>query len=398
MEIRILREEILNPLQKVQPLIEKRSTMPILSHVLLDAKENSLDIFATDLLLAFKGTCKPTVSQPGKIVVHAKALYEIIRNLNCEEIYLRENENQWLEIKGGNSFFSLASLPVEEFPSFPEIGHFDLVSISGELLNKAITKTYFSMAKEELDTHLAGLCCEKIDKKLRFVSTDRFRLTYMEIPFEDTEVLQFEKNIMIPKKAVLEILRLNPRETLEIGFDNSAGVIKIPPSPAVSAPARPAGGDRQAGENGDLLYIRLMENRFPQYQHIIPEKNEYEAKIPKAPLKDILRRMNILVDEKNKVADFLFTKDKLTLFLDNPEMGKAQETLEIEVVPGRNLTKEMKFIFNISYLLDILNVLDSEIFIFGLNTAEKTPCVITGENDLGFKAFIVPIMEKKEDE
>ena len=141
-----------------------------------------------------------------------------------------------------------------------------------------------------------------------------------------------------------------------------------------------------------------MENRFPQYQHIIPEKNEYEAKIPKAPLKDILRRMNILVDEKNKVADFLFTKDKLTLFLDNPEMGKAQETLEIEVVPGRNLTKEMKFIFNISYLLDILNVLDSEIFIFGLNTAEKTPCVITGENDPGFKAFIVPIMEKKEDE
>ena len=372
MKITILREEILNPLQKIQPLIEKRSTMPILSHTLLNAEKNFLEIFATDLALAFKGVCKTVDSQPGKIVVPAKALYEIVKNLNCKTVYLKENENQWLEIKGGNSYFSLASLPVEEFPLFPETEHFNLVSISGKLLNKAITKTYFSMAKEELDTYLVGLCCEKRDKKLRFVSTDRFRLTYMEIPFEDVEMLQFEKSIMIPKKAVLEILRLNPQEILQIGFDNHAGVIKT---------------------DENLLYIRLMENKFPQYQHIIPEKNEYEAKIPKIPLKDILRRINILVSEEVKVAEFLFNKDRLTLFVDNPEIGKAEETLEIEFLP-----KEIKFTFNISYLLDVLNALDSEVFTFGLNTAEKTPCVITGENDIGFKAFIVPIMEKKENE
>jgi len=381
MKITVLREEILDPLQKIQPLIEKRSTMPILSHTLLNAEKNFLEIFATDLALAFKGVCKTVDSQPGKIVVPAKALYEIIRNLNCETVYLKENENQWLEIKGRNSYFSLASLPVEEFPLFPETEHFNLVSISGELLNKAITKTYFSMAKEELDTNLAGLCCEKMDKKLRFVSTDRFRLTYMEFPFEEANMLQFEKNIMIPKKAVLEILRLNPQETLQIGFDSNAGVIKTPASPADG--------------NGNLLYIRLMENRFPQYQHIIPEKNEYEAKIPKLPLKDILRRMNILVSEKIKVAEFLFTKDRLRLFVDNPEIGKAEETLEIEILPR---PKEMKFTFNISYLLDVLNALDSEIITFGLNTAEKTPCVITGENDVGFKGLIVPIIEKKENE
>jgi len=381
MEITVLREEILDPLQKIQPLIEKRSTMPILSHTLLNAEKNFLEIFATDLALAFKGVCKTVDSQPGKIVVPAKALYEIIRNLNCETVYLKENENQWLEIKGRNSYFSLASLPVEEFPLFPETEHFNLVSISGELLNKAITKTYFSMAKEELDTNLAGLCCEKMDKKLRFVSTDRFRLTYMEFPFEEANMLQFEKNIMIPKKAVLEILRLNPQETLQIGFDSNAGVIKTPASPADG--------------NGNLLYIRLMENRFPQYQHIIPEKNEYEAKIPKLPLKDILRRMNILVSEKIKVAEFLFTKDRLRLFVDNPEIGKAEETLEIEILPR---PKEMKFTFNISYLLDVLNALDSEIITFGLNTTEKTPCVITGENDIGFKGLIVPIIEKKENE
>jgi len=381
MKITVLREEILDPLQKIQPLIEKRSTMPILSHTLLNAEKNFLEIFATDLALAFKGVCKTVDSQPGKIVVPAKALYEIIRNLNCETVYLKENENQWLEIKGRNSYFSLASLPVEEFPLFPETEYFNLVSISGELLNKAITKTYFSMAKEELDTNLAGLCCEKMDKKLRFVSTDRFRLTYMEFPFEEANMLQFEKNIMIPKKAVLEILRLNPQETLQIGFDSNAGVIKTPASPADG--------------NGNLLYIRLMENRFPQYQHIIPEKNEYEAKIPKLPLKDILRRMNILVSEKIKVAEFLFTKDRLRLFVDNPEIGKAEETLEIEILPR---PKEMKFTFNISYLLDVLNALDSEIITFGLNTTEKTPCVITGENDIGFKGLIVPIIEKKENE
>jgi DNA polymerase-3 subunit beta len=370
MELTISRELFLNSLQKIQSIIEKKSSLPILSHSLLHAKGNFLEILATDLTLAFKTNCEGEIIHSGKIVVPAKALYEITRNLNCEKIKLRENKNHWLEIIGENSYFCLATLPVEEFPLFPETKHFQLTSINKELLHKALLKTYFSIAKEETDTSLFGLCCEKLEEKLRFVSTDRFRLTYMDIPFSDLDTLKFESKIMIPKKAVLEILRFSPYETLQISFDTNGGIIKI---------------------NEDLLYLRLMENKFPQYHTIIPESNKYEAKISKSLLRDVLKRMNIFTTDRVKIADFFFSKNKLLVQVDNPQIGKAEETLEIELA----LAEDIKISFNISFLLDVLTVLDSELFIFGLNTMERMPCVISGENDIGFKSLIMPVIEKE---
>lgn len=375
MELTVSREKLFKTLQKVQPIIEKKSTMPILSHTLLDAKQGSLEVLATDLELAFKGTCSAKVLRPGSITVPARELYEIAKNLSCEKVKLKENENRWLEITGGNSYFCLASLPVEEFPLFPETDHFNTVSISGEMLRKAIMKTYFSMAKEDLNADYAGLCCEKIknkEPKLRFVSTDTYRLTYMEIPFAEIDLLQFDNRIMIPKKTAIEILRLTSHETLYIGFDTQAGIIKT---------------------NGDLIYTRLMENKFPRYQAFIPENNEYEARISRPVLKDILKRMVVLVRDKVKIAEFLFGKNTLAIRVENPAVGKAEESLEIEFISHSTPVETLKMSFNISYLLDVLGALESEVFTFGLNTG-RTPCVITGENDIGFKALVVPLIEK----
>ncbi|MDL1970714.1 MAG: DNA polymerase III subunit beta [Candidatus Desulfofervidaceae bacterium] len=376
MELTVKRESFFKLLQKVQPIIEKKSTMPILSHTLLDVKQDYIEVLATDLELAFKGDCLAEVRQTGSIVVPARELYEIVKNLNCERINLKENENKWLEITGNGSYFCLASLPVEEFPLFPETDHFNTVSISGEVLRKAIMKTYFSIAKEDLNADYAGLCCEKIkdkEPKLRFVSTDTYRLTYMEIPFAEIDSLQFDSRVMIPKKAALEILRLTSHENLYIGFDTQAGIVRT---------------------NGDLIYTRLMENKFPEYQTFIPEKNEYEAKIPRINLKDILKRMVVLVREKVKIAEFLFKKDSLIVRVENPAVGEAEEKLAIEFITSSTPVEKLKMSFNISYLLDVLNALESEVFTFGLNTG-RTPCVITGENDVGFKALVVPLIESE---
>jgi len=377
MELIVIREKLFKTLQKIQPIIEKKSTMPILSHTLLDVKQDYLEVLATDLELAFKGKCLAEVSQPGSITVPARELYEIVKNLTCEKIKLKENETKWLEITGDNAYFCLASLPVEEFPLFPETDHFNVVSIPGEMLRKAIMKTHFSIAREDINADYAGLCCEKIrgeEPKLRFVSTDTYRLSYMEIPFTEIDMLQFENRIMIPKKAVIEILRLTSHENLYFGFDTQAGIIKT---------------------NGDLLYIRLMENKFPQYQTFIPEKNEYEVEISRPYLKDILKRLIVLVTDKIKIAEFLFEKNNLTIRVENPAVGKAEESLEIKFISQGTPVENLKMSFNISFLLDVLNAMESDIFIFGLNT-EKKPCVITGKHDVGFKALVVPLIERKQ--
>ncbi len=376
MKLVVERNNFLKVLQKIQTIIEKKSTMPVLSHTLIETKDGKLDVLATDLELSFKGSCEAKIQIPGQIVVPARALYNIIRSLKEERVELEEDENGWLKITTGKSRFSLVSMPVEEFPVFPDIETINTVSVPPELFRKGLMKTYFSIAKEDVNPTYAGLCLEKIkdsEPKLRFVSTDTFRLTYMEIPFPELEELQFESKIMVPRKAVIEMLKLSDSEKLFVGFDNQAGVIKT--------------------ENA-LLYVRLMENKFPQYQSLIPEKCEYKAIINKDELKDILKRIIVIMTEKTKVADFIFSSNCLSIKAENTSIGTAEEEVEIEFVKEDGDKDELKMIFNISLLLDILNALESEVFSFGLNT-ERLPCVITGEKDIGFKSLIAPVIEKE---
>ncbi|GEM_PF-573440 len=376
MKLVVERNNFLKVLQKIQTIIEKKSTMPVLSHTLIETKDGKLDVLATDLELSFKGSCEAKIQTPGQIVVPARALYNIIRSLKEERVELEEDENGWLKITAGKSRFSLVSMPVEEFPVFPDIETINTVSVPPELFRKGLMKTYFSIAKEDVNPTYAGLCLEKIkdsEPKLRFVSTDTFRLTYMEIPFPELEELQFESKIMVPRKAVIEMLKLSDSEKLFVGFDNQAGVIKT--------------------ENA-LLYVRLMENKFPQYQSLIPEKCEYKAIINKDELKDILKRIIVIMTEKTKVADFIFSSNCLSIKAENTSIGTAEEEVEIEFVKEDGDKDELKMIFNISLLLDILNALESEVFSFGLNT-ERLPCVITGEKDIGFKSLIAPVIEKE---
>ena len=137
-----------------------------------------------------------------------------------------------------------------------------------------------------------------------------------------------------------------------------------------------------------------MENKFPQYHSLIPEKCEYKAIINKDELKDILKRIVVIMPEKTKAAAFIISSNCLSIRAENTSVGTAEETMEIEFFKEEGDKDELKMIFNISLLLDILNALESEVFSFGLNT-ERLHCVITGEKDIGFKSLIAPVIEKE---
>jgi len=369
MELEVNRTELLNVLQKTQTIIEKKSTMPILSHVLLQADED-LKIIATDLELKIESICPAKVIQRGEIAIPGTKLYEITRLLSSESVYLKEKENHWVDIKGGRAFFSLASLPAEDFPTFPQTGHLKTVSISANQLRKLIIKTQFSMAREidETNKELAGIYFEKVSldqPKVRLVSSDGYRLTYIEAPLPDLDVFQFEKGIIIPKKAVIEILHLTEeKEPLEIGFDETIGIVKT---------------------KNNSLFIRLLDKKFPHYESYIPKAYKCEATVPKDGLKEILKRMLTIITTKNKAAKFLFSPSKLLVQVDNSEIGMAMEDIEIEYN-----SEPFQIIFNTSFLLDVLNVMESPMVHLGLN--KEDGCVLTGEEDLGFKALIMPIV------
>ncbi len=373
MELNVEKAVLFGILQKIQTIIEKKTTMPILSHVLLQAKSN-LEITATDLELLIKGNCPAQIIQEGKLAVPGAKLYEIIRLLNCDQVYLKENENHWLDIKGGHAFFSLATLPAEEFPDFPETEHLKTIPIDKDLLKELIIKTQISMAREmeQENKELAGIFFEKIksdpetssEPRLRLVSSDGYRLTYIETPFDKADIFQFETGIIIPRKAIIEMLRLTENGELEIGFDDQVGIIKA---------------------KNSTLFIRILDKKFPYYESYIPKDNEYEARVPREELRESLKRMLIMITNKNKAAKFLFSPSKLVIQVDNSEIGNAQEDLDIEYK-----AEPFQIALNTSFLLDVLNVMESSTIHLGLN--KKDACVLTGEEDLGFKAIIMPIV------
>lgn len=368
MELNVKKYALLETLQKVQTVIEKRTTMPILSHILLEAKSN-LEITATNLELLIKGNCPAQTVQTGKLAIPGAKLYEIIRLLDCEQVYLKENERHWLDIKGGRAFFSLATLPAEDFPNFLQTGHLKTASIDQNLLKRLITKTHFSMARdtEETNRELQGIFFEKIKSdipKIRLVSSDGYRLTYVEAAFSELNAFQFETGVIIPHKAITEILRLTESESLEIGLDEKVGIVKT---------------------KTNTLFIRVLDENFPHYESYIPEDNESEARIPREDLREILKRMLVIITSKNKAARFLFSPFKLKVEVDTSEIGTAQEDLDIEY-----RAEPLQIMLNTSFLLDVLNVMESPIVHLGLN--REKACVLTGEEDLGFKAIIMPIV------
>ncbi|KPJ65306.1 MAG: hypothetical protein AMJ45_05245 [Syntrophobacter sp. DG_60] len=368
MELNIKKSILFDVLQKIQAVIERRTTMPILSHILLQA-ESSLEVTATDLELLIKGNCPAQIIQKGEVAIPGAKLYEIIRLLDCDQVYLRENENHWLDIKGGRAFFSLATLPAEDFPDFPETEHLKTISIDQDILKKLVIKTQFSMAREmeEASRELSGIFFEKIKSdipKIRLVSSDGYRLTYMEAPFSELDVFQFETGIIIPRKAITEMLRLTEGGSLEIGFDDRVGIVRA---------------------KTNTLFIRVLDKKFPHYKSYIPKDDEYEARASRDELREILKRMLVIITSKNKAARFLFNPSKLKVEVDNSEIGTAHEDLDIEYK-----AEPFQIMLNTSFLLDALNVMESPIVHLGLN--KDKACVLTGEEDLGFKALIMPIV------
>ena len=374
MKLRIARDELLTGLQRVQGVVEKRNTMPILSNILLEAKSDGVDIIATDLELGMRGFYKATVKEPGSITLSARKLYEILKELPSGEIELTVGANNWATIQSGKSQFKIVGLPSTEYPTLPAIEREGLTPLAGAGLANLIRKTLFAVGDNDARYILNGLLItlNVSDKKttLRLVGTDGHRLAVADQEISGSAGKEGPKEIkaIIPKKAALEMRHLLEEGDGDplIGFTKNLMIFR---------------------KSGLLLTSRLMEGTYPNYQQVIPKDKEQDKRVTvsKPELEGALRRVAVLSRDKTNAVKVTFTSGKITLFSSNPDFGEATEELPAQY-KGETLTTG----FNARYLLDVLGIVDGESVTLQMD-APLSPCLVREPGNSGFTCVVMPV-------
>ena len=370
MEFKILKEPFLRALQKVQGIVEKKNTMPILSNVLIEACNDNIYILATDLEVGIKTSHAATVIEEGKITVSAKKIYEIIKELSDEEITFSTKENDWVELKSGKAQFNIVGLSPDEFPYFPRIHDENLIKISGSMLNDMIEKTSYAICHDETKYNLNGIFVKAVEdgerKVLRMVATDGHRLSIVERELSGSICPELSSGAIFPKKGIFELKKITEDvdDDIEMTFMDNSAVVK----------------------KGDTIVVmRLVDGEFPDYSRVVPANNDLLITVEREPFLRALKRIAILSSEKFKGVKFNIDPEMLEISSSNPEIGEAKEEIEIGYTGNRMVTR-----FNAKYIIDVLSVLDDESIQLHMKS-EMTPAIIKPSSDQGFQAIIMPM-------
>ncbi|MDD2851242.1 MAG: DNA polymerase III subunit beta [Desulfuromonadaceae bacterium] len=371
MEFKIDKEQFMKALQKIQGIIEKRTSMPILSNVLLEAQEGSLFVTATDLEVGMKSSYAADVTVPGKITVSAKKLYEIVKELPNQPILFLSKDNDWVEIKCGKVQFNIVGLSSDEFPYFPEVKEENLFEIETSLLRGMIERTSYAICTDETKYNLNGIFI-KVEVNsdgtngLRMVSTDGHRLSIASGQLKGNPGPELLKGVILPKKGIYEMKKVTDEEggTLMFGFLDNSAVLK---------------------KGDSYMVMRLVDGEFPDYNRVIPTGNTRIVTVNKEDFSHSVRRMAILSSEKFKGIMLEIVSGGIKISSSNPELGDAMEELDVDYT-GEPIAVR----FNARYLLDVLSVAETEKIEMKFKD-ELSPSILVPENSDTFLAVIMPM-------
>lgn len=369
MEFRIPRETFYRALQKIQGIVEKRTTMPILSNALIEAREDGIEVIATDLDVAMKSSYPATTITPGRITVAAKKLCEILKELPDEEVRFATRENDWVDIRCGKAQFNLVGLSPDEFP-LPRIREDRLITLRSSLIGEMIEKSSYAICTDETKYNLNGVFVQarsEDDRNLiRMVATDGHRLALVARSVEGEVGPELTKGVIFPRKGIYELKKMTEDESgdMMIGFMENSAVIK----------------------KGDTVVVmRLVDGEFPDYTRVIPQQNSRSVRINRDDFLHTLRRMQILSSDKFKGIKLDVSEGGMEISSSNPELGESREELDV-LFQGDPLALR----FNARYLIDVLTVLDGADVELLLKD-ELSPAIVRSDVDPDFLAVIMPM-------
>jgi DNA polymerase-3 subunit beta len=364
MKLNAAREALLKPLQAVIGVVERRQTMPILANVLLVAKNGRLSVTGTDLEVELVASTDVEVGNAGEVTVPGRKLLDICRALPDKAEVTISLSGEKVTVRSGKSKFTLTTLPAAEFPTVEDINAGESLELPQASLGRLLEKTHFSMAQQDVRYYLNGLLLETGKKHLRAVATDGHRLALCQIGIDSGAKVP-EKQVIVPRKGVLELQRLMSGEgslKLELGSNH----IRIQ-------------------LDGIRFTSKLIDGRFPEYERVIPQDTTNKVLADRQVLRGALQRTAILSNEKYRGIRLVIRKDSVVLQAHNPEQEEAEEELDVDYQGD-----DIEIGFNVNYLLDALGAIEGEEVSLAVVDGNSS-CLLRKPDDDDCKYVVMPM-------
>ncbi len=372
MKLVISKSELLAGLARIQAIVEKRNSMPILGNALLqavtDGPRQTLEISGYDLEVGIRGVHPAQVKSPGKVTVSAKKFFEVVRELPDEPLHLTVTPNNYLELLSARTRFTLAGTGADEYPTIPMETDQPRVRVQAALLSTMIERTMFAASTDESRYNLNGVYFEATPDsgKIRMVATDGHRLAFIDRVIGD-EAAHLRSGVIIPRKGLGELKRLvdeDDADEIDISFvDNLAFVRK-----------------------GEVtLVIRLIEGEFPNYRQVLPKPPRNQLTLSQELFGRALRRVGLISSERSRAAKLQLTEGKMTLSSSNPELGEVLEEIDVDYAGP-----EISLGFNVRYLLETIGAFHAKEIQLGLDD-EISPAQLRPADDPDTLVVVMPM-------
>jgi DNA polymerase-3 subunit beta len=337
MEITVSRQELVRELTATQSVVERKTTIPILSNFLIEAEDDRLNITATDLDQAIRTSAAVKVKKPGACTIPARKLYDYIKLLPEGEISIKLLDNHWVQIRSGRSNTKMVGMARANYPQVPEFPTVAVTSISAVVLKTLINRTIFAISNEESRYTLNGALLVIKAESLAMVATDGHRLAYVEKPNEVLEGISGEKRVLIPRKALQELqqlLSVSEAEKVEFADDEHTLFFRI--------------GHR-------TLSTRKLSGQFPNFEAVMPRDNTKFAVVRSSELSSAIGRVAQFADERSGAIRMRLESNELKISANSAESGESEDTIDTPYS-----SDPIAVGFNSGYILDFLKALGNE--------------------------------------
>lgn len=363
MKLSITREKLQKGLGAVSATIPARTTLPVLSNILLRADGESVELCGTDLDISVQVKIDAQVESPGAVTVPAKKFSEITRELEDAPVHLTADQDQ-IRIECGRSKFKLYGLPEGEFPTFPEVDFGQSWKMSAAALQELISHTSFAASTEESRPILNGVLWQLRSDSTTMVATNGHRLALMTKELHETGAP--EADLIVPPKALGQVERLfDAEEQLEI---------------ARSANHLAFRSDRRA------VYTRLIEGPYPNYDQVIPKDNDKQVVASRAGLEAAIRRMAVVASDQTHRVRLLFEPGAVKFRVQTPDLGEAEDELAVDYEG-----EELEIGFNANYLLEVLRYMSDDDVRMSFKAPERAATFQPTEGDSDYLCLVMPL-------
>lgn len=363
MNIKINRDTLLKPLSAVSGIVERRHTLPILSNLLLEARQDKIVLTATDLEMQISLAVETAIGGDLSTTISARKLLDICRSLpENAEINMTTQESR-IQVKAGKSRFNLQTLPAADYPVMTQGQTETVIKLGQRTLKRLLKQVEFAMAQQDIRYYLNGLLFEVNANRLNVVGTDGHRLSYTSCELAQN----YEKQeLILPRKTVIELIKLLDESDEDVAIEIASGQVNF-------------------SFGGIRLISKVIDGKFPDYTRVIPVGHQNTFSVERMDILLAMQRASILSNEKYRGIRMVLGKDSLRMISTNSEQEEAEEELEI-TYPGDSLDIG----FNVTYMIDVLNNVSSEQVIFSFADANSS-CLVTVPNDDNYKYVVMPM-------